>query len=591
VTEFVAVDGEAVSDSYVLLASSTGQSVEDFAGLSSGACLEFLLGLAAPRRRLICFGLNYDVNQWLAGVPKPNLRELWASGFCIWRSYRLRWLPRRWFSITHLDGRKVRISEVWGFFQASFIGALESWEIPVAEEIVEGKRDRALFSEADARSGRMRAYCLRECSELVTLCERLRAATIEADCEPRDWIGAGALAGAMLKARGLAAYHVHDSDLTSSENALEAIMRAYFGGRVEALRIGSYANVESVDVRSAYPHAATSLPNLAGARLKARRRYDPTAEHGIWRVRWRNLEGLLMPFPVRNKRAIYYPRTGEGYYHACEVAAALAAGFELDIGHGWTLEVGSPGPPAKGELPFSWVPEAFALRARWKAEGNAAEKALKLGLNSLYGKLAQGIGYRGGPPRWQSYLWAGEITARTRARMLELAAASRDPIAIATDGLYARSCSGRTGRRLGDLERAEHDSLFVAQPGLYAAESGGVVTVRSRGHFASEIDYAELREGFQAEGFEHVHHYHSRRFIGLGSALMRRDLRLWRHWPDERRSISLYPTRKVPGEGGVLLPADGRGLDPSEPYVPKGSLTDTAELENVQAAEQPMRSD
>lgn len=299
-----------------------------------------------------------------------------------------------------------------------------------------------------------------------------------------------------------------------------------------------------------------------------------------------------MPFPVRNKQSIYYPRNGEGFYHAVEVRAVIAAGFDITVDGGWVLS-GRDGSPSGsgGPSPFAWVPEAFAIRARWKAEGHAAEKALKLGLNSLYGKLAQGVGYRGGPPRWQSYMWAGEITARTRAAMLTAMIAAREPITVATDGLYAARCKGRASTKLGGWERDSHSSLFVAQPGLYAAETDGEVTVRSRGHFAREIDYEALREGFERDGFEHVHHYVSRRFIGLGTALMRRDMRLWRHWPDERRSISLYPTRKLPGEGGSLHPPDGGMLDPSEPYVPKRSLMDTEQVDNVQATEQPLRSE
>lgn len=587
--EFLAIDGEAIDDLYVMLCASNGQQAVDLQGLKTRECLDFLLSLAKPQRKIVCFGLNYDVNQWLASVGKPTLRELWRTGTVIWREYKISWLPRRWFSIKR-GKQSVRITEVWGFFQSSFIKALENWDIPVQEEITTGKGERGEFQFSEVP--KVLEYCHKECKSLVELMERLRLATVQSDCEPRDWIGAGALAGAMLKSRGLADFHAHDGELTESETALEAIMCAYFGGRVEAFRIGSYQPVQSQDLRSAYPYAATLLTPLQGMKLKRVRKYDPSADHGIWRVRWKNLEGEVMPFPVRNNQSIYYPRSGEGYYHSCEVAAAIAGGFNVTVDGGWILwATEGPASGSAGPSPFGWVPDAYAIRARWKTEGRAAEKALKLGLNSLYGKLAQGVGYRGGPPRWQSYLWAGEITARTRASMLTATLGSREPIALATDGLYAARCTGRASGKLGGWERDSHSSLFVAQPGLYAAETDGEVTVRSRGHFAREVDYEALREGFERDGFYHVHRYTSQRFIGLGTALMRKDMRLWRHWPDERRSISLYPTRKLPQEDGRLMPPDGEGLDPSEAYVPKRSLTDTATVDNVQATEQPLRSE
>ena len=80
----------------------------------------------ADKRKLVCYGLNYDVNQWLASVPIAILRELWSSGFAVWRDYQLRWLPGRWFSVK-ARGRFAKVCEVLGFFQSSFVAALKSF--------------------------------------------------------------------------------------------------------------------------------------------------------------------------------------------------------------------------------------------------------------------------------------------------------------------------------------------------------------------------------------------------------------------------------------------------------------------------------
>lgn len=608
-SDFLAVDGEQLADNgpYIFMGASNGrvrEHLENTDGLPTARILDWLLELAAPGRRLVCYGLGYDVNHWLKDVPWRAAVELWRTGETIWKRYLIRWVPGRWFTVKSA-GRTVRVTEVLGFFQTAFVNALEDWGLLADQELREMKNRRKAFKVGELP--RIRKYCLRECDLLVALMERLEAATVAAGCKPREWIGSGALAGAMLANNGVGGHHAHDQQLLDD---VEPVMRAYFGGRVEAFKIGSHYDVHARDLNSAYPWAATFLPSLEGAELRPVARYDAGAEHALWNVTWADAPGPLAPFPVRNGNAIYYPRNGSGIYHAVEVTAALACGYDLTVGAGWTLHGGNAAvTPGSGSVqgtsearptPFHWVPGAYSLRRRWERAGHPGGKALKLALNSMYGKLAQGHGYNGGPPRWQSYFWAGELTARVRARMLtELHANLHSILAVNTDGVYVHgrpaghpnpsAGASNPARRLGGWRAETAETLFVAQPGLYVTENAGVQAVKSRGHFQDEVDYHALREGFQDDGWLHVHHYSSERFYGLGTAALRRDKNIWRKWLTEPRSVSFYPTRKLAGnvDAGELLPPAGLALEPSEPYIPKASHLDTNVEDNVQAGEQP----
>jgi len=91
---------------------------------------------------------------------------------------------------------------------------------------------------------------------------------------------------------------------------------------------------------------------------------------------------------------------------------------------------------AVDEKPFAFVQELFDQRSKivaeteakikvWKAGGeqgprpyNIWEKAIKLVLNSLYGKTAQSLGSRGEIPNSSNPFYAGAITAGTRAQLL-----------------------------------------------------------------------------------------------------------------------------------------------------------------------------
>ncbi len=578
---FLAVDGEACEDDYVLLHRSGSHPVTDLApgGLHTIACLEFLLQAPKPSIQ-VCFGLGYDVNNWLRDLPRAALERLWSTQICHWRDYKIEWVPKCWFIVSHTSGRTAKVYEVFGFFQSSFVKALEAWGIGAPEEIRRMKGERGSFRRADIEA--VTTYCMGECDYLVELMDKLRDACAEAGMMPSSWHGAGAAAAAMLKAHGISEHHRHDLDLCSEHVAEDVVMGAYFGGRVELLHQGVHENLIAADLKSAYPAAMVDLPSLRGARLVKRKAFNP-ARFGVWKVSWSlPPETTIAPFPVRVKQSIYYPLAGEGVYHGVEVAAALELGYPIDVQWGWVLDG-----PHVDQRPFSWVPEVYKRREVMKREGRAAEKAVKLGLNSLYGKLAQGPSRFLPRPQFQSYLWAGYVTAATRARVLTAAAKATDPIMIATDGIFARGFAG-LGREggLGTWERDEVDKLFAAQPGVYQATREGKLHSKSRGFFAAEVDYSELEEGWVREGPDHVHHYRSTRFQGLGSSLARKDFGVWRQWRTEPRSIVLWPERKVASEGGKLLPFPGKLT--SEPYRSKVTLVEAKALEQMEGIDQPM---
>jgi hypothetical protein len=87
---------------------------------------------------------------------------------------------------------------------------------------------------------------------------------------------------------------------------------------------------------------------------------------------------------------------------------------------------------------FDWVEPLYAYRRQLGSSGQGYP--LKLAINSLYGKLAQRIG----EPPWRNPLWAGLITARTRALLMDAAATALGSAREQIDG------SGSSADRPGD---------------------------------------------------------------------------------------------------------------------------------------------
>ncbi len=588
-TKFIAIDGEADNKgNYIVMCDSEGRVLHNPTGITSTEALQFVLSL--PRQcEIVCYGLNYDANQWLKDVPRANLEHLAATNRCRYNGdYKLEWIPSKMFTVT-VPNKSVTVCEVFGFFQTSFVKALQQWGFTPPAEVETMKAKRGTFTHKELQ--RIIAYCQEECRLLVQMMERLEDACKQAECVPRRrWIGAGSIASALLTSHAAKSHHAYDADLFGQEITDEYILRAYFGGRVELYQQGWQANAVAHDIRSAYPFAAMSLPSLDGAQVVRARRWR---EHpfALWRVTWDTPQGTQVgPFPVRlPDGAICYPLGGEGVYHAAEVAAALACGYAVTVHDGVIIE------PKALNQPFSWIADVYAHRARFKAEGNYAEKALKLGLNSIYGKFAQGYGFGRKPP-FQSYFWAGFITSATRARALRLLAKASNPVMTATDGIVCERFAdtgfymGHDG--IGSWEATAYDKIATVQPGVYIAERDGERLVKSRGFFARHVDYDAMLERFTTDPLS-CYHFKSRRFIGLKVALHRKDFSVWRQWIEERRSISfeIQNKQRVEQDGKVLLyPITGPFS--SLAYVPKQSLYDDPsddELENMVRDDQPHR--
>jgi hypothetical protein len=591
VPRFIGVDGEAWNEDgehrYVLLAASCGQWAFDPNGLSTYRCFEFLLNL--PKKAVkVGFGWNYDINMMLRDLPLDKLVRLWKEGFVRWDTYYLEWIPGKTFLVKG-GGRSCKVYDVFGFFQTSFVKALKKWNFPVPPDMEAMKQSRSQFDSAMKQA--IIEYCLDECRSLVDLMDALEIALTEVDLHVSNWVGAGAIASSLMKKHGVKEHHEYESAWPELEIP---ILTAYFGGRVELFQAGEFPRLWDYDISSAYPSIALELPSLSEGEWQWEDHYDPSLQYVIWDCQWHLDNSLLCPFPVRRKGSIYYPRNGSGWYHSAEVKAAQKlTGNRIIVSGGWRFK------PASNELPFSFITKTYNDRVDLKREKHAGEKCLKLGLNSIYGKLAQGVGYQGSAPLFQSFFWAGMITAGTRARVLEVAMTDIDSLVmIATDGIFFKSDPQvPISDGLGGLELTEYVDAFVAQPGVYqATDSEGEVFGKSRGFFTKEINFDDLRDGYKKYGTDYVGEYESERFCGFGFALTSHNIDIWRTWNRSTRKLSLTPNRKFVEFGQAhLVPPTFSDPLPSEVYTPKAGFATMTEsevqgiLEYLQGTDQPMK--
>lgn len=403
------------------------------------------------------------------------------------QTYILRFAKGKWFSVTRLDpdyDRKkrnhkkvtVRIDDIFSFFACSFIKAYEDLIGSVPDIIEKGKAGRSSFSLEEFDE--VVKYWSVETSMMKELADELRKRVYGAGLRIKDWHGPGALASFAMRSHG-----IKQAMASSPDDVRLAARYAYAGGRFELYKIGRIEGpIYGIDINSAYPNAIAKLPSLTNGEWfhvhadeirETLSSGNKLPSFGIWKTRLRSRERAgyeLRPSPLFHRdldHNISFPWYTDGWYYSHEAYLAYREGAE--ILEGWLYQ------PLDGKRPFEWISDMYDTRRDWKRRGIPSQLALKLCMNSIYGKLAQRIGWdeekRRIPP-WHQLEWAGWVTSYTRAMLYSVI--RRIPlqhlVAVETDGIYTTYSPDRLGiqhsESLGEWEISEYEEMMYVQSGM-----------------------------------------------------------------------------------------------------------------------------
>jgi DNA polymerase family B len=551
--QFIAWDGEGYTDSegvhhYMLFGASTGLYVQG-ESLGTRECLDLLLRVESenPDTFHVIFAGNYDVNMFLKDVDVETLTILKVRGQCKWRGYSIGYIRGKMFRVRK-NGVTVTLYDVFTFFGTSFVKALEEY-IGVEDEDVTrirlGKADRSSFTYGDIDS--VREYFESELLYLVRLCETLRRYLSEAGIRLSKWHGPGAVASTVLRTHRI-------SRTPMREEISRAAQYGYSGGRFEQFKIGAHhGKVYQYDIRSAYPNAIATLPSLGSDwHHVVRPDVSSIRPYALYRVEYRANKAHRAsphPFPWRHKSgAVFYPPVyGDGWVWGIELRQALvSAPGRIRVSEGYELD-------DSGDRPFAWIAEMYTRRAQWKRDGRPAQLALKLAMNSVYGKLAQQVGWRptvNGPklPKFHQLEHAGFTTASTRAELYPaLIQAGDSLIACETDAVYSSvPLDLNIGSGLGQWEETVYDGIVYVQSGMYFAKERDEWKYRTRGFSRADVSAERVLEWLSGmrtandsisdAGFT----VSQTRFRTIGTSIGKSD---WRKWITSPRVI----TAGIPG--------------------------------------------
>lgn len=577
---FIAWDGEGVNldgpnmpQSYTLFGCSTGDYISSPHHLHTFELLDFIISVGEQNRAAwhVGFAFNYDANMIMRSLAEPSLRRIHEKGKLTLRRkstnqrYHLQFLPGKWFSVTRFgakydhkknphDKTHVKIYDLFSFFGTSFIKAYTDLCGEVPAVVSDGKAARNNFASLSTEY--VHTYWRAEIAMLQELAEELRRRMYGANLRITHWHGPGALANYANRKNGIRQHMAECPDPVR-----EAARYAYAGGRFEMFRLGrTEGPIYSLDINSAYPYGISQLPSLAVGGWVHVDNPKRIARFGVYRIRLLPrpggtfLERAAGPLFHRDPRGnISFPWVTESWYWSPEVMnLRKLRPSQYEIVEGWEYLGAADGPK-----PFAWVQDMYELRRQWKAEGNASQLALKLCMNSLYGKMAQRVGWneeKRTAPTWHQLEWAGWVTSNTRAMLWSVMA--RIPreklLAVETDGLYTTMPPeelGITGSaELGGWEIEKYDEIMYVQSGLAWLRKGDKWFCKRRGLDSRTFelqDCSDYLRSLRAKEDWEPFVGRTTRFIGLGAALAGNAPLKIRHcvWQTVDREIR-------PGHGG-----------------------------------------
>src|SRR6266705_3128766 len=196
------------------------------------------------------FAFDYDSNMIVRMLPPAKIRLLRKNGSVLVGNFRIEHVQAKWLQVTQYgpkyktnknDKYTVRIADMFGFFQCSFVKALKS-NIPdhpllapdettvpfrtKLEQIEAGKTERNSFTYE--RIGYIESYWKTEVQFGQALAENLRDKLYAVNLGITRWHGPGALANFVYKRNGIAGHKA-----LTPEKVREAARYGYAGGRFE----------------------------------------------------------------------------------------------------------------------------------------------------------------------------------------------------------------------------------------------------------------------------------------------------------------------------------------------------------------------
>ena len=466
----LAADTETENGDIFLLALSNGARLE-YPNITFESVARFLLSYEGYL--LFFHNLQYDAECILKLLPEESLkRYLKTKNLRFeYNGYVIRYIPKRRLTIS--KGRhSISCYDTAQFYDNNdFVTAYrEHIGKPLPQEYLEMKDKRKFFCSRhfQRHKKQLRRYIIQDCK----LTEALAINWVETFRKQfgfvvGKWISAGYLAEKVLIRNKISIPFFHEIPYDVQDLA----WMSFYGGRFELLIKGFIGECWLYDINSAYPYALSKIPDItSGKWIEGKKKIHPKAALGFYRILAHVDDSVrVAPFPFRTKNNMIMFPVGEfETYVTLEELKAVESDNRISckILDSWQFI-----PDKDCPYPFKdFIEEQYNKRLELKEKGDQLERAIKIVLNSMYGKMAQRVNNRIG--NLFSPVIASFITGYTRAQLYRFVREhnlEEHVVAFATDSIAVKKeVSNLNSKELGEMKLDKHatDVIFLSN-GFY----------------------------------------------------------------------------------------------------------------------------
>lgn len=390
------------------------------------------------------FNIQYDFESIIKYLDNDALYELYYNGKIQFERYNIRYLPKKFFTVSVNFKNSNTFWDINNFLETSLKKAAKMFLNDNKLDNIDSSRLNLDWDYWIENKDDIIKYCIYDANLTKKIADYFWNLTYKnLNYQIKKPYSKGRLAEEYFLNK---CYIPTINDIPKF--VLELAYKNYFGGRFELLKRGFYEQVYSYDISSAYPSEIEKLYDYSKGNWKKVDKFNPEADLGFYHCYCECLENNFSPFVVMKYGLNMYPNGKFYQYLNSDEIKFIKKWFKnikIKILHGVEFILFDDEQPFKEEINYLY---------NWKEKENNEEikYTVKIILNSLYGKTIQTVSGKTG--KLFNPLYGTLITSRTRLKLLEKALEyPKEIISFSTDSIVStKELKIKKNPKLGDFK-------------------------------------------------------------------------------------------------------------------------------------------
>lgn len=380
------------------------------------------------------WNIKYDFESIIKYLDKDELIDLYNEHELEHYNYTIKFIDRKFFSITLKENSRFYFYDMFGFIETSLNTAAKKYlgETKLTD-VVDSERLNKDLKYWNENKDNIIKYCIKDAELTKRIADYFWNLVYKnMDYYPKRPFSKGKIAEEYFLSK---CYIPTINDIP--EKVLEYSYNSYLGGRFELIQKGYFEKCYTYDIKSAYPKVISELIDYSkGKWIKCKNnKINKDAYSGYYLCNIDCLELIVSPFTKKIQTLSVYPNGKFKQYLTKNEIEFFRDNFnsvDIKILSGVEFFPDEILQPFKDE-----ILKLYAWKEKEKDED--VKYAVKIFMNAFYGKTIQKSGDMNLTGKVFNPMWATDITSETRLRLFKLMLQNLESvIGTSTDSVHSQ---------------------------------------------------------------------------------------------------------------------------------------------------------